>query len=136
MSTLERVEEVIREKVFRNLNQVRTACGTTQLWLLLCPRSAGYSLSMVVLLGTRVQQAPYVVRQENRGWSTDAKGVLHIYQDVHVPSSFYARMLLGRHRAVLATIQKQATRELERIWKCPINLKLHVSVRRTMKAEE
>lgn len=91
---------------------------------------------MVALLGTRVQQAPYVVRQENRGWSTDAKGVLHIYQDVHVPSSFYARMLLGRHRAVLATIQKQATRELERIWKCPINLKLHVSVRRTMKAEE
>lgn len=75
------------------------------------------------------KEVPYRVQQETRSWEADARGVLHIHQDVQVPSGRVAGMLLARGKAPLKAIRAAAEAELERALHAPVALHLHVAVK-------
>jgi len=82
------------------------------------------------------QEVPFLTRQENRVWEVLPDGVLHIQQDIQVPSKRHARMLTARGAAPLKIIARASVKELENIFGCRVKLGLHVAVKARVAPEQ
>jgi len=89
---MQRVQETIREKVFKRLNQ----------------------------------EIPYLVKQENIGWTELPNGGIRIDQRLIVPKSSQRVVLLGKGGQLLKRITMEAARDLELIFDRKVYLNLMV----------
>jgi GTPase len=101
LSDIELVEQVIRGKIFENLHA----------------------------------EVPYAVTQETRSWNVltyppDRAGQLVIDQDIQVPTSRIASMLLTRRAGAIKKITNEAISELSRIFGVQVHLFLHIVVKK------
>lgn len=100
LSPEERVTEVIREQLYRSLHQ----------------------------------ELPYQIRQRNRFWHVDVHPVtalpqrVQIWQDILVMTSSHRDIVRGQNGRTLEHIRARSAQELQRLFRCPVDLQLHVKL--------
>ena len=118
MSAQERVQEIIREKIYRSVH--REVPHQVVQW----NRRFEY-----LNVPQKVQKLNLNDDGDN-GKTTATSKVLRIEQDLLVQTKSHQRLLQGKNFATLQRIGNQARLDLEQLFQCPVSLELRAKVRK------
>lgn len=75
------------------------------------------------------KEVPYMIEQENVGWTKFRDQSIRIDQDLFVPAARVRKMVVGHNGDTLRSVGIAAREEIERLLGCPVHLYLNVRVR-------
>lgn len=110
LSPIERVEEIIREKIYRSVHKE-------------VPHSVR-QVNRVFDIYKRKKSTRNL--KSDQGGDENLERLVRIDQDLLVKTESHRRILKGRNGIILERIQQQAKKDLEKLFKCNVSLNLHV----------
>ncbi|TMW62668.1 hypothetical protein Poli38472_005286 [Pythium oligandrum] len=75
------------------------------------------------------KELPYMIEQENVGWTRFKDHSIRIDQDIFVPAPRVRKMVIGRNGDTIRALGMDARQEIESLLGCPVHLYLNVRVR-------
>lgn len=109
LSPIERVEEIIREKIYRSVH-----------------KEVPHSVHQVNRVFDVYKRKVPEQNSSHRGYQEGVERLIRIDQDLVVRTESHKRIIKGKDGLILKRIQQQAKKDMEKMFKCHVSLNLHV----------